>query len=96
MLIQPFHLLVHPPAQQPVNCSSDCPCAGPFCLLQLRAHQDAVRKLERRLAEEVSRSAAVLHGAGIEALGLEDLEALGRVHEQVRWVAGWLQLFGMG
>lgn len=51
--------------------------------MQLRAHQDALRKLERRLAEEVGRSAAVLHGAGIDALGADDLEALGRVHEQV-------------
>lgn len=58
------------------------PPALPY-LLQLRAHQDAVRKLERRLAEEVSRSAAVLHGVGLEGLGAEDLEALGRLHDQV-------------
>ena len=50
--------------------------------LQLRGQADAARKFELRLSEELARTATLMHGAGLEAASAEELEAVGRLHDQ--------------
>jgi hypothetical protein len=49
---------------------------------KVRSAADALRHMGQRLAQEEARSAALVHGTGVDALPPSELETLARVHDQ--------------